>query len=157
MFAGNIDPSYHTAEHVMRAIMVCFESLLEDEENQIRGFGYVLDEGGITFSHIVNLWNPSEISKIWGVTEKSMPMRHKRLDFIRLPTILAYVFDFAKSLMSSKLQKRIVLHKDISGLQGNLDTKILPKEYGGEIPMAEMIGKTFESLLKNLSGILILV
>lgn len=136
---GNIDPNYHTAEHVMKAIMVVFESLLEDEENQIRGFSYILDEGGITMNHIINLWNPSEISKIWGVTEKGMPMRHKRLDFIKLPNILAYVFDFAKSLMSQKLQSRIVVHKDPETLRKNVDTRLLPQEYGGEIPMQQMI------------------
>lgn len=135
---GNIDPEIHTSESVMKAIMIVFESLLEDEENQIRGFSHLLDESGITVSHLV-LWNPSEISRIFGTCEKAMPMRHKRLDFVCLPQWLTYILDFAKSLMSEKLRSRIRLHKDHATLWEHLDRKILPKEYGGEMPMSEMI------------------
>jgi len=136
---GNIDSSYHTSESVMKAIMLTFESMLEDEETQIRGFSHILDESGITLSHLT-LWNPSDLSKIFGTCEKSMPMRHKRLDFVRLPTLLNYVYEFAtNTLMSEKLRNRIKLHKDSVSLMEHVDPKILPKEYGGEIPMAKMI------------------
>jgi len=135
---GNIDPSIHTAEDVMKAILVSFESFLEYEDCQIRGFAYILDEGSVTFSHLV-LWNPAEVARIFGICEKSLPMRHKKLDFISLPPMLNYLFEFTKSVMSQKLRNRITLHRDIEGLKENIDTKILPKEYGGEMPMSEMI------------------
>lgn len=135
---GNIDPNYHTSESVMKAIMLTFESFLEDEETQIRGFSHVLDESGITLSHLV-LWNPSEISRIFGICEKAMPMRHKRLDFVRLPALLNYVYEFATNFMSEKLRSRIKLHKDSAHLSDGVDPKILPREYGGEIPLADMI------------------
>lgn len=32
------------------------------------------------------------------------------------------------------------LHKDIESLKRAVDPKILPKEYGGVIPLADMIG-----------------
>jgi hypothetical protein len=136
---GNIDSSYHTSESVMKAIMLTFESMLEDEETQIRGFSHILDESGITLSHLT-LWNPTDLSKIFGTCEKAMPMRHKRLDFVRLPTLLNYVYEFAtNTLMSEKLRNRIKLHKDSASLMEHVDPKILPKEYGGVIPMADMI------------------
>ena len=90
----------------MKAIMLTFESFLEDEEVQIRGFSHVLDESGITLSHLV-LWNPSEVARIFGICEKAMPMRHKRLDFVRLPALLNYVYEFATNFMSEKLRSRI--------------------------------------------------
>jgi len=142
---GNIDPEIHTSESVMKAIQVVFESLLEDEENQIRGFTHILDESGITVSHLV-LWNPTEIARIFGTCEKAMPMRHKRMDFVSLPNWLTYVLDFAKSLMSDKLRSRIRLHKDNAAMWEHMDRKILPKEYGGEMPMAEMIEKFKEEI-----------
>jgi len=138
---GNIDPAKHTTEQVMKALMVVFESLLEDEENQILGFHYILDESGITGSHIMKLWNPTDMLKIWGTTEKGMPMRHKRMDFVQLPSLLGHVFTFAKGLMSKKLQSRIVLYKNAQALTKAIETKLLPKEYGGEVPMSEMIRK----------------
>lgn len=120
--------------------MCAFECCLEDEENQIRGFRYILDEGGITFSHLT-LWNPTEIGKIWGVCERAMPMRHKRLEVVNLPTIGTYVYEFAKTLMTVKLRSRVSLHKDFNVLKGFVDESILPKEYGGEVEMNDMIGK----------------
>lgn len=126
----------------MKAIMTAFESCLEDEENQIRGFRYILDEGAITFNHLC-LWNPTEMSKIWGVTERGMPMRHKRMEIVNLPTICTYIYEMAKTLMTPKLRSRVSLHKDVNVLKQNIDEKILPKEYGGEISMRDMIGKYF--------------
>jgi len=152
---GNIDPDIHTSESVMKAIMTVFESLLEDEENQIRGFTHVLDESGITVSHLV-LWNPSEISRIFGTCEKAMPMRHKRLDFVALPQWLTYVLDFAKSLMSDKLRSRIRIHKDQTGLWEALDRKILPKEYGGEMPMSEMIDTFKQEVVDRMDRVMAL-
>lgn len=136
---GNIDPQKHTAEHVMKAMMVCFESLLEDEENQILGFSYLLDESGVTRTHVTNLWHPSEVTKIWATTEKAMPMRHKTIQFMKLPTLVSAVFTFAKNLMPSKLQKRIVVYKSEEDMKKNLDVALLPAEYGGRIPMKDMI------------------
>ncbi len=127
----------------MKAIMVCFESLLEDEENQVQGFSYILDESGITATHLANLWHPSEMTKIFSTTEKGMPMRHRAIQFMRLPLIVSAVFNFAKTLMSSKLQKRIVVYKNDEELKKNFkDESFLPQEYGGKIPMAQMIGMT---------------
>lgn len=142
VFVGGIDPNVHTAEGVMKAIMVSFEACLEDEENQIRGFRYILDEGGITFNHLI-LWNPTEIGKIFGVAERAMPMRHKRMEIVNLPTICTYVYEFAKTLMSPKLRSRVSLHKDFNALKSSVDERILPKEYGGDVSMKEMIGKEY--------------
>jgi hypothetical protein len=142
IISGNIDPHKHKAEHVMKAIMVCFESLLEEDENQVLGFTYILDESGITTTHLANLWHPSEMTKIWATTEKGMPMRHRSLEFLKLPLIVGAVFNFAKTLMSSKIQKRIVVYKNDADFKKNYDVSMLPQEYGGKIPMADMIGES---------------
>jgi len=152
---GNIDPEIHTSESVMKAIMVVFESLLEDEDNQIRGFSHLLDESGITVSHLV-LWNPSEITRLVQACEKSLPMRHKRIDFITLPQWLIYLYEFAKNLLSEKLRSRIKLYKDCPALWEHVDRKILPKEYGGEVPMAEMIEMFKEEIADRSSRLLAL-
>lgn len=44
------------------------------------------------------------------------------------------------------------MHSSLSDLHKNIDKKVLPKEYGGEMPMAEMIGnykKTFSTTYVN--------
>jgi hypothetical protein len=35
------------------------------------------------------------------------------------------------------------LHASIDDLKEAVNPKILPKEYGGEVPLAEMIGKSY--------------
>jgi hypothetical protein len=35
-----------------------FQALLEEEENQIRGFTYIFDCSGLTLSHLA-IWTPS--------------------------------------------------------------------------------------------------
>lgn len=40
------------------------------------------------------------------------------------------------------------MYKNIDELYANVDKKILPKEYGGEVPMEEMLSK-FKDLLKQ--------
>jgi len=135
---ANIDPSYHTSEAVLKAIMLTAEALLEDEENQIRGFSHILDESGITMKHMT-LWNPSEIAKIFVTCEKSLPMRHKSLDFVSLPTFLHFVYEVAtKTFMSAKLRSRIRLHRNAKCMAETIDPRILPLEYGGTIPLATM-------------------
>jgi hypothetical protein len=40
------------------------------------------------------------------------------------------------------------LHKSLEDLQQAIDLKILPKEYGGEIPLSEMIGNSLNYFLE---------
>lgn len=47
--ARNLDPSRHTNSDAMRAHLITFEALLEDEENQIRGISYIKS---VTFSNL---------------------------------------------------------------------------------------------------------
>ncbi|CAG7785419.1 unnamed protein product [Allacma fusca] len=153
--AGSIDPQLHTVESLIKAIMVVFEFLLEDEVNQIRGFSHLMDQSGVTASHLV-LWNPSELSRLIGACEKSVPMRHKRVDVVSLPSWVNYILDFAKSLMSEKLRSRIWLHEDRAALLKKVDGKILPKEYGGEVPLSEMISLFKQEIVPCLPRIIAL-
>ena len=55
-----------------------FETLLNDEENQVRGFTYIFDEKD-------PIWTPSEVSKAFSCCERALPMRHKDIHFLHLP------------------------------------------------------------------------
>lgn len=46
---------------------LCYEALLEDQEDQILGFTHVVDASGLSRKHIMN-WSPSEFARIlkWG-------------------------------------------------------------------------------------------
>ena len=68
-----LDPSRHSMEDVIRVIAITLETLLEDEENQIRylllltwllldtrGLACIVDASGLSLSHMT-FWNPIEV------------------------------------------------------------------------------------------------
>lgn len=71
-------------------------------------------------------------------------MRHKEFHGTFINPILKHFLDFALSKMSAKLRKRVCFHTKLDDGKGienskGIDVKLLPKEYGGTIPMADMI------------------
>lgn len=70
-------------------------------------------------------------------------MRHKEVHGINVHPSMKFALDFGMSLISDKIKKRVTLYSNLEEViaSGNLEVNILPKEYGGTMPMAEMIGK----------------
>lgn len=69
-------------------------------------------------------------------------MRHKEVHGINVHPSMKFALDFGMSLISDKIKKRVCLYSNLEEAlaSDNLETDILPKEYGGVMPMAEMIG-----------------
>merc|ERR1712173_350592 len=111
--AAAFDPSKYTTSDMMRAHVMTFETLLNDEENQVRGFTYVFDEKSVSWSHL-SIWTPSEVSKAFSCCERALPMRHRDINFLNLPWTMSLIFQFAKSLLSEKIRSRFKTH---SGLE----------------------------------------
>lgn len=70
--------------------------------------------------------------------QKMVPMRHKEFHITLIPPSMKFVMDFGLSLMSEKLRKRVSFHTKLDD-QNSVDRSLLPLEYGGTIPMSEMI------------------
>jgi len=70
--ARKLDPGRHNTSHVLRAHIATFETLLRDEENQIRGFTYIFDCTGLTLSHL-SIWTPAEVSKVLSICDITCP------------------------------------------------------------------------------------
>lgn len=66
-------------------------------------------------------------------------MRHKEISAIRMHASVKFAADFALGLVTEKLRSRIKFYVSIDAAK-SIDRSLLPKEYGGEMPMAEMIG-----------------
>ncbi|RXG72299.1 Clavesin-1 [Armadillidium vulgare] len=125
--AGCLDATRDTSSDMMKAVQIGLESLIEDEENQVRGFCYILDEKNVGFS-VVTLWTPSEVSKAFHCSEKNIPMRHKEIHFVNLPISLYAVFEVAKTMLSDKIRKRFQ-----NKLNSNLYFKIPTVQYKKEL------------------------
>merc|ERR1739838_513284 len=136
--AAAFDSSKYTVSDLMRAHVMTFETLLNDEENQVRGFTYIFDEKDVSWSHL-SIWTPSEVSKAFSCCERALPMRHRDINFLNLPWTMSLIFQFAKSLLSEKIRSRFKTHSGLESLQRSVDPSLLPAEYGGSISVEECI------------------
>jgi hypothetical protein len=74
-----------------------------------------------------------------------VPMRHKEFHATLIHPSMKFVLDYSLSLMSEKLRKRVFFHTKLDD-QNSVDRSLLPAEYGGKIPMSEMIGMFIKEL-----------
>lgn len=66
-------------------------------------------------------------------------MRHKEISAIKMHASIKFAADFALGLVTEKLRNRIKFFTSLDTAK-TVDRSILPLEYGGTMPMSEMIG-----------------
>lgn len=100
------DPSKYNNVDVLRLGAIFHETLMEDEESQVRGFVYVGDGKGVGFPYLT-LFTPKEAVRLIKNGEKTIPMRHKEAHGFNIPPSLKFAVDFGFSLISEKYKTRI--------------------------------------------------
>ncbi|KAF2898347.1 hypothetical protein ILUMI_07831 [Ignelater luminosus] len=153
---GVFDLYQYTNADMLRLTGIACETLLEDEENQIRGLVYFADGQGVGLSYL-SLFTLKEAVRLVKNGERILPVRHKEVHGINVHPSMKFLCDFGTSLVSDKIKKRIKIYSDLNDFinNGNMDLELLPKEYGGSIPMSEMIASWKEELRKS-HGLLLL-
>ena len=82
-------------------------------------------------------------------------MRHRDINLLMLPFPMWAVFEFCKTLLSSKIRKRFSVHSCVDKLVTKLGgPDILPQEYGGRQPTLEMTRLWMEELQESRNSIL---
>uniref|UniRef100_A0A8D8YZN3 Alpha-tocopherol transfer protein-like n=1 Tax=Cacopsylla melanoneura TaxID=428564 RepID=A0A8D8YZN3_9HEMI len=145
---GVFHPHKYNNAHMLQIHGMTYETLMEDEENQVRGFVHFNDGAGVSFPHLT-LFTPKEAVRIVKNGERTLPMRHKEVHIINCHASVKYALEFGFSLVSEKIRNRIKLYSSIDEAHKHIDKSILPKEYGGEMPMAEMISLWKKELESN--------
>ncbi|XP_053624354.1 alpha-tocopherol transfer protein-like [Plodia interpunctella] len=138
-------PEHMTSWDLVRAHTVVYESLLEDPSVQVCGVTHVGDGSGVTTGH-VTAWNPTDFARIMKWSEESLPMRHKAFHLLNVPTAFKYIIDFVMSRASPKMSPRVHIHSSTNELNVNYDAACVPTEFGGEIPLQDMIAYTKQIL-----------
>ncbi|XP_034481136.1 alpha-tocopherol transfer protein-like [Drosophila innubila] len=136
--AKGLNPKLHTSCDQAKAHFLTYECLMEDQETQITGLSHVGDFAGVTTSHVTN-WNPTEFARVFKWGEQSLPMRHKEIHLINVPSTLKWLIDFVKNRVSSKMKNRIIIYGSEKELMKGVDAECLPQEMGGSMPMRQMI------------------
>lgn len=75
----------------------------------------------------------------FSLTQKLLPLRHKQIHGTLVHSSIKYAIDFTMNRLSEKLRSRVHVYTKIEDIK-SIDRKILPREYGGVMPMKEMIG-----------------
>lgn len=133
---GVFDPYKYTNQDMCRAMGICFETVMEDEEAQVRGLVHFADGAGVSFPHLT-LFTPKEAVRIVKNGERTVPLRHKEIYGINVHPTIKFALDFGMGLISEKIRKRVRLYTAVEEVE--IDKKLLPLEYGGVMPMREMI------------------
>uniref|UniRef100_A0A182NCP0 CRAL-TRIO domain-containing protein n=1 Tax=Anopheles dirus TaxID=7168 RepID=A0A182NCP0_9DIPT len=133
---GVFDLREYTNADMLKVHGICYETLMADEENQIRGFIHAGVGTGIGLQYLT-LFTIKEAVRIAKNGEKILPMRHREMYGCNINPAMKMAVDFGMSLISQKLRERIRFYTDIKDIE--LEKRLLPREYGGEMPMAEMI------------------
>lgn len=134
------DPSRHVNMELLKIHGLTYEVLMENEENQIRGLVHVVDVAGVGMPYMT-IFTPKEAARIVKNGERTLPIRHKEIVALNVHGSIKFAVDFALSMVSEKMRKRIKFYT-AAELGDQVDVALLPKEYGGVQPMAEMIGET---------------
>ncbi|XP_066263024.1 clavesin-2-like [Euwallacea similis] len=145
--AGKFDPHKYTSADMVRVHSLVTEALMDDEVNQINGYTYINDESGFQMAHI-SLWSLTDVRNILRCIQNTTPMRHKANHFLNISASAIKLIEFAIGLLNEKLKNRIFMYKSVEELHEKVDKKMLPKEYGGVVPLSEMVQK-FKVLLKE--------
>ncbi|KYN34130.1 Alpha-tocopherol transfer protein-like protein [Trachymyrmex septentrionalis] len=144
---GVFDPHKYTNVDMCKIHAITYETLMEDEESQVRGYVHFTDGAGVSFPHLT-LFTPKEAVRIVKNGERTVPMRHKEVYGINSHPSVKFALDFGMSLISEKIRNRVKIYTSLEdAINHKLDVTMLPKEYGGTIPMKEMIDLWRKELL----------
>ncbi|CAO1351508.1 unnamed protein product [Diamesa tonsa] len=144
----NLDPERFTSADAIRASSLVFATLMEEEETQIAGFNFIIDNAD-TPMKIISLFSISDIRNFLQNLKSSSVGRFKSFYVINLPSYAKLLFDIAKGALSEKLRKRIIIAKDLDELKTYINEKQLPAEYGGAVTEKEMLENFKELTVKH--------
>ncbi|CAL7938441.1 unnamed protein product [Xylocopa violacea] len=125
-------PSRHKMSDMLKASLMILDLALRDHEPvTIHGITAILDIGGITYEHVLQL-PPNVIKNLVHAWQGCYPVRIYSLDFINAHRFVNAVLNIFRSFMNNKLKQRVHTHaRGKLKLYESLPINILPEEYGG--------------------------
>jgi len=94
----------------------------------------------------LTLFTPKEAVRIVKNGERTIPMRHKQIVGFHAHPSLNFLLDWGLTLVSEKIRKRVTVLASLDDAHQHIDKHCLPKEYGGDIPLEDMIKSWIQEL-----------
>lgn len=145
---GNFNVERFNNVDQIRMMMMILESYYEEEKMQVAGCVYVFEDTGLTMSHVAQ-WSLTDIKNFVDAVNHTIPMRIKEVHAVNLPRYAVAVAELCLGFASAKLKARVHCHRSMESLTKMVAQSMLPKEYGGEAPIADFKKQLRERLTKN--------
>ncbi|CAO1433212.1 unnamed protein product [Diamesa tonsa] len=143
---GILDPHSPTVGNDFKTLQaLVYEIILQDEENQIRGIVHLVDTYGVRPSHLTML-SAKNFFRTGKNTERILSMRHKAIHIVNMA--MPMIGTFATSHMNTKLRSRTHFYSNFDKVRA-INKDDFPIEFGGKIPMKDMVTDLKIKLLKQ--------
>lgn len=143
-------PSKHKMSDMLKASLMALDLALRDHEPvTIHGITAILDLGGVTYEHVLQL-PPSVIKNLVHAWQGCYPVRIHSLNFINAHRFVNTVLNIFRSFMNSKLKQRVHVHsRGKLKLYETLPISILPTEYGGTCSTVKELSEYWKHLIED--------
>jgi hypothetical protein len=130
---------------LIRLFIIIFHQLMLEEISQVNGIILFIDgsEMSLKYANLFTLSNFKTLSRF----ARNSPHRLKQVYFYNFPGFAKVLGEIAIKLSSSKIRNRYHFIESIDEI--NVDPKILPCEYGGDVKAAKMVDDFKKILHKN--------
>lgn len=149
----NFDLNRFDATDSIRLLALIVAGILEEEETQIAGVSFIVDGSQVSMSYVAK-FSLTDMRAIAKLVQDTLPIRVKEYHYISLPIFATTFVELALSVLNKKMSKRVIFSKSIDELKNKIDIEILPREYGGRIPIRHMLDDFREKLQRNQEKIL---
>lgn len=142
------DPDIVKSSDIVRFISVVYESFLQTEIFQVAGIVFVIDGSNLSLK-VLSQFSVIELNVLFSTLQNLIPIRLKQIHIINVPPIASFLAKIIFKMAPAKIQKRIFFHNSMEDFKKKFNCRLLPKEYGGEVPMSEVIKQFGEDVVKN--------
>ncbi|XP_055623715.1 clavesin-2-like [Toxorhynchites rutilus septentrionalis] len=152
---GNVNLERFTNAALVRLFTMAMETYYDEEKVQITGTVHIYDDTDITMGHIAQ-WPITDIIAYMKCVKHSFPQRIREIHLLNMPRYAAATVELCLNLLSEKMRTRFYQHRSVKDMTKIVDQSILPKEYGGNIPIDELQKQFRQRLTKYRDTILAL-
>lgn len=145
--SAKFDTKKFNEHDVYRVIIWVVLNVLEEPDTQVAGVAFITDfkNAGLEY---VSQFSFNEMRSIIHCLQNTVPVRFKKAIWINFPPFAVALAEMGKSFTSKKVADRVSFHTDEKEVTKVFDKKIMPKEFGGEIPIKEMV-ESFMTFARN--------
>ncbi|XP_067014812.2 retinol-binding protein pinta isoform X2 [Anabrus simplex] len=146
---GRYDPSRLNAMHMFKLTLLLADiMMIEDDISMINGSVFLMDMDGVTLSHAMQL-QPTLIKKTMMCFQNGYPARLKAIHYVNYPPTFESFLQIFKPFLKDKILNRIFLHPSLEALCENIPKRVLPKDYGGDVPSTEELAVTWKKKVES--------